>query len=76
MSDEKIDKNAVAIVEIVMAMSNDDLGEILTDSVKWQLDEYPTMPLKELKDNMIDDIIMRIQQSDAGSRYYTTLDNL
>ena len=75
MSNEKIDKNAVAIVEIVKAMSNDDLGQIVTDSVKWQLDEYPAMPKRELMDNMIDEIIMSIEQSDEGSRYYITRDN-
>lgn len=72
MSDEKMDKYAVAIVEIVKAMSNEDLGQILTDSVKWQLEEYPTMSHKELKENMIDAIIMSIEQSDEGGRYYTT----
>ena len=75
MSDEKIDKNAVAIVEIVKAMSNEDLGQILTDSVRWQLDEYPTMPKRELMDNMIDEIIMSIEQSDEGHHYYITRDN-
>jgi len=75
MSDEKMDKNAVAIVEIVMAMSNEDLGQILTDSVKWQLDEYPAMPKKELMGNMIDAIIRGIEESDEGSRYYITRDN-
>ncbi len=72
MSDEKMDKYAVAIVEIVKAMSNEDLGQILTDSVKWQLEEYPTMSYKELKENMIDSIIMKIEQSDEGGRHYTT----
>ena len=75
MSDEKMDENAVAIIEIVKAMSNEDLGQILTDSVKWQLFEYPTMSYRELKDNMIDEIIMSIEQSDEGSRYYITRDN-
>ena len=70
MGEQKIDKDALAIVEIVKSMSDSDLGEILRKSVRWQLLEYPTMSYKELKENMIDDIIMEIEQSDNGSEYY------
>ena len=70
MGEQKIDKRALAIVEIVKSMSNDDLGEILNNSVKWQLLEYPTMPFKEMEGNMIDEIIMRIEQSDEGNQYF------
>ena len=70
MSDPRTDTDAVAIVEIVKSMSIDDLGVILNDSVKYQLLECPTMSYSELKDNMIDAIIMSIEQSDEGSRYF------
>lgn len=70
MSDPRTDTEAVAIVEIVKSMSIDDLGVILNDSVKYQLLEYPTMSYSELKDNMIDAIIMSIEESDEGSRHF------
>ena len=70
MGEQKIDEEALAIVEIVKSMSDSDLGEILRNSVRWQLFEYPTMSYKELKENMIDEIIMSIEQSDNGSEYY------
>tara|TARA_R100001510_G_scaffold56397_1_gene61868 strand:- start:6858 stop:7259 length:402 start_codon:yes stop_codon:yes gene_type:complete len=70
MGEQKIDEEALAIVEIVKSMSDSDLGEILRNSVRWQLLEYPTMSYKELKENMIDEIIMSIEQSDNGSEYY------